>query len=91
MKGRRPSVSLTRLRAQAQFAWLGFAPAVLEAGGDPAREDAALQRPGVAAAHALYLAIVDELGAEERRTQGEAMLDQRELARRITDALDWAA
>lgn len=82
---------LAALERTAGLAWWTFAPAVLAADGDPAKQDAALKRPGVRTAFELYHDVTAKIAREARRTRGEAMLEYRDAIGRITQALDWAA
>lgn len=66
--------STALLTAQARRLWGMWAPAVLACDGDPAREDAALRRPGVAVARQEYDDVLAELGRREARTGLQARL-----------------
>lgn len=64
-----------------------FAPAVLTADGDVAREDAALNQPGLRAAWEHYHYCLGELAQRERASGAGALNDALRRSARITFAL----
>ena len=64
-----------------------FAPAVLAAGGDPAREDAALGQLGVRAAKDHYDYCVREMIRAEQATGAGALNEALQRSARLTFAL----
>lgn len=67
--------STATLYQRARCYWTTWAPPVLAAGGDWAKEQAALQRPGVAAARAEYDEVVVQIQAREARSGVRAFND----------------
>lgn len=68
-----------------------FAPPVLAADGDVAREDASLARPGLLAAKAHYDDCLRELHRHERASAAGALNDALRRAARYTFALALAS
>jgi len=85
-----PLDSTRSLRDRAAWRFNVFAPAVLEAGGDPGREEAALARPGVRSAFYEYHDLLSELQRREAESSVKAFRNVRAAAARIDAALERA-